>query len=333
MIYSVRRFGLREEFEYRRSGGPDASLDTAAAAEQAAKDEQDRQFLLELGMPASLDYEQQKRWAKEKQFQADSAAQAFREKVVELEETVRKRGRQRLLDAGFSEELGGNDYVRYINCDDPRYDTYKAISRQNELEQKAISRVLGSGPAPSESQDLNEQTAPTSPNEASDEPDGLNAVGTKPKADQTEGDQTDAGGETPAPPATAVDSDSTLGGEGPPEGDAEDQIPVAGRLFRLFTNGIADARIEQAAAIVQADYLSTNDKLEKIDSLLPFPPTASAADMAALLRVSRQAVHKTDWWIRKRRGNKENEIDRREAMHRSRAELNEQDQPVEERCT
>jgi hypothetical protein len=89
-------------------------------------------------------------------------------------------------------------------------------------------------------------------------------------------------------------------------------------LLGIFTNGVSDERVQQAVAIVNQK-LSVQEKLSQIDALLPFPPTASAADLAAALGVSKQAVMKTSWWKQNRKGGKNEEAHRRREVHRQRA--------------
>jgi hypothetical protein len=90
-------------------------------------------------------------------------------------------------------------------------------------------------------------------------------------------------------------------------------------LLRVFTNGLADDRIERASRVLSDDELTANEKLTRIDGLIPFPPTASAEQLGEMLGVSKQAVLKTEWWIQKRKGEKNNEIGRRRAGHNRRA--------------
>ena len=90
-------------------------------------------------------------------------------------------------------------------------------------------------------------------------------------------------------------------------------------LLQLFTNGVADIRIGQASAVLADDGLTANDKLNRIDRLIPFPATASAERLAEALGVSKQAVLKTSWWRQNRKGEKQNEIGRRLDMHKRRA--------------
>lgn len=84
-------------------------------------------------------------------------------------------------------------------------------------------------------------------------------------------------------------------------------------LLRVYTNGVADERLRQAAQVLADDTLTAHEKLTKIDGLLRFPPTASAEQLGAMLGVSKQAVMKTAWWCKNRRGMTDEEIERRQA--------------------
>jgi hypothetical protein len=44
-------------------------------------------------------------------------------------------------------------------------------------------------------------------------------------------------------------------------------------LLRVYTNGLSDDRIAAAAQVVANKRLSVNNKLYKLDKLLPIPPT------------------------------------------------------------
>jgi hypothetical protein len=90
-------------------------------------------------------------------------------------------------------------------------------------------------------------------------------------------------------------------------------------LLRVFTNGIADDRIEKATRLLSDAQLTANEKLTKIDALIPIPATASAEQLGEMLGVTKQAVLKTDWWMQNRKGEKENEVGRRREGHRKRA--------------
>jgi hypothetical protein len=94
-------------------------------------------------------------------------------------------------------------------------------------------------------------------------------------------------------------------------------------LMRLFTNGLTDDRMAKAIRLLENQRLNTNEKLTKIDALIPFPATASAEQLGDMLGVTKQAVLKTDWWIQHRKGEKDNEIGRRREGHRSRAQRRE----------
>ena len=84
-------------------------------------------------------------------------------------------------------------------------------------------------------------------------------------------------------------------------------------LLRVFTDGVADERLRQAAQILTDDTRTAHEKLTKIDDLIRFPPTASAEQLGAMLGVSKQAVMKTAWWCKNRRGMTDEEIERRQA--------------------
>lgn len=90
-------------------------------------------------------------------------------------------------------------------------------------------------------------------------------------------------------------------------------------LLRVFTNGIVDERIKNAAQILDDDNLTANEKLTRIDGLIHFPPTASAEQLGEMLGVSKQAVLKTPWWRKHRRGDLKDQIGRRHAQHKERA--------------
>jgi hypothetical protein len=106
-------------------------------------------------------------------------------------------------------------------------------------------------------------------------------------------------------------------GDAAPLAATENNATLA--LMRIFTNGIADDRIKRATQLLADNDLTVNEKLTKIDALIPFPATASAEQLGGMLGVSKQAILKTDWWIQNRRGEKENEVGRRREGHRKRA--------------
>lgn len=84
-------------------------------------------------------------------------------------------------------------------------------------------------------------------------------------------------------------------------------------LLSVYTNGVADERLRQAAQILTDDTLTAHEKLTKIDGLIRFPPTASAEQLGAMLGVSKQTVMKTAWWCKNRRGMTDDEIERCQA--------------------
>jgi len=104
--------------------------------------------------------------------------------------------------------------------------------------------------------------------------------------------------------------------EQPAASPATDAASLA--LLRVFTNGIVDERIQQATQILADDTLTANEKLTKIDSLMPLPATASAEQLGEMLSVTKQAILKTPWWCRHRRGETREEIDRRFDEHEKR---------------
>jgi hypothetical protein len=110
----------------------------------------------------------------------------------------------------------------------------------------------------------------------------------------------------------------------------EDHAKRITALLRVFTNGLADERIERAAEVLADAQLTANQKLTEIDALMPFPPTASAEQLAGMLGVTKQAVLKTDWWIQNRKGKKEEEIDRRREAHGERAKRYERPGPPDD---
>jgi hypothetical protein len=90
-------------------------------------------------------------------------------------------------------------------------------------------------------------------------------------------------------------------------------------LLRVYTNGLSDDRIAAAAQVVANKRLSVNNKLYKLDKLLPIPSTASAAVLAELFDISKQAVMKTAWWAEHRSGEGAAKVEQRRAIHHDRA--------------
>ena len=139
------------------------------------------------------------------------------------------------------------------------------------------------------------QPPPTQP-VSGDRPGNENATDQQPTADKPAGSPTEA----------------------PPFSQPSDQASI--KLLRMFTDGIVDERIERAMQVLADGNLTANEKLTKIDALIRIPATASAEQLGGMLGLTKQAVLKTDWWIENRRGERDNEIGRRRAQHRRRAE-------------
>lgn len=112
--------------------------------------------------------------------------------------------------------------------------------------------------------------------------------------------------------------------------EAELGAKASHALLRIYTNGIADERFETAVLLLSNSDLTANEKLIKIDALIPFPPTASAEQLAEMLGVTKQAVLKTEWWLQNRKGEKESEVGRRREGHRNRASNYETPSPADE---
>ena len=102
------------------------------------------------------------------------------------------------------------------------------------------------------------------------------------------------------------------------------------RLLSVFTDGMSDDRIRQAASVLKTTSLTVNEKLSQIDEIIPLPATASADQLGSLLGVTRQAVLKSDWWIQHRKGEKASEVGRRREVHRRRAQQYDPEQREDE---
>ena len=107
------------------------------------------------------------------------------------------------------------------------------------------------------------------------------------------------------------------------KGRADDQAVV--RLLNIFTNGLADERLEDMKGILDNDNLSTDEKLQKIDALIPIPPTVSAEKLGKVLGVSKQAIQKTSWYDQKRKGRKNLDAAQRHDVYRQRGKQYEAD--------
>jgi hypothetical protein len=122
-------------------------------------------------------------------------------------------------------------------------------------------------------------------------------------------------------PNTSSAQRSTV--EQPPLDANKEPLPAIWRMMNVFTDGAANVLIRRAVIVLEDETLTCNEKLIKIDSLLPFPPTASGSQLASMLGATKQAVFKTGWWKQNRKGGKRSEIARRLNLHRSRAKQRE----------
>ena len=73
-------------------------------------------------------------------------------------------------------------------------------------------------------------------------------------------------------------------------------------VIRAYTSGVSEERIRQIASIAAQKTLSARERLEKINSILPIPLTATSADLADMFGCSRQNVEATPWWKKNRKG-------------------------------
>jgi hypothetical protein len=94
---------------------------------------------------------------------------------------------------------------------------------------------------------------------------------------------------------------------------------VRAQLLSIFTNGMSDQRFEQAVKVAADESKTVNDRLTEIDERTPFPPTASARDLAKLLRCTHPAIIALPWWQEHRAGNDKKKQREREIAHKARA--------------
>lgn len=113
---------------------------------------------------------------------------------------------------------------------------------------------------------------------------------------------------------------------------SENSYAAVIRLLSVYTNGLADERFGKAANVLDDDKLTLDEKLWKINDLMPMPPTVSAAMLGKLFTskkkpngVSKTAIQNTKWYRVTRKGEKDNEIGRRHEQHRERAQQFERD--------
>jgi hypothetical protein len=118
--------------------------------------------------------------------------------------------------------------------------------------------------------------------------------------------------------------------DAPPAGDSRASSQAKGRLISVYTEGLVDQRLASAADVLLNKSLTTNERLSKIDSSVPIPPTASAAKLGQMLGVTKQAVMRTQWWREHRRNQGADLIGRRHSQHRARAKLHEHESMADE---
>ena len=144
---------------------------------------------------------------------------------------------------------------------------------------------------------------------------------------------------TPPAPGTGADEgkagtttqakqDETPGDEGQPHDPAGD-VSTAVRLLNVYTNGLADERFDKASSVLDSN-LTVDEKLWKIDELMPIPPTVSGEKLGKALGVSKTAVQNTSWYDQKRKGRKDEEIDQREDRLRQRGKTYERDRQTDD---
>ncbi len=122
-------------------------------------------------------------------------------------------------------------------------------------------------------------------------------------------------------------SDNRISSSSPPEATKLAKGSPLALLLGVLTNGLSDERIEKAQQVLDDSRLSANEKLTKLDSLIPIPATASGEQLGTMLGVKKQAVYKSDWWIHNRKGETTSEIGRRKNVHQKRAKEHELPSP------
>jgi hypothetical protein len=90
------------------------------------------------------------------------------------------------------------------------------------------------------------------------------------------------------------------------------------RLINVYTNGTLDTKFTEAAQHIVHESLTANEKLEKLNSLLPIPKSLSARQLGDLLGVTKQAILKTAWWTTNRKGDGDELFSRRQEIHKGR---------------
>ena len=99
----------------------------------------------------------------------------------------------------------------------------------------------------------------------------------------------------------------------PPETQAASEVEfkekevLFSNLLRIYAGKVSDQKFQTMLKVLASDRSTAGEKLEKIDSILPIPPAASAEALGQLLGVTAAAVIQTPWWKKNRKGKKDEE--------------------------
>lgn len=99
----------------------------------------------------------------------------------------------------------------------------------------------------------------------------------------------------------------------PPETQAASEVEfkekevLFSNLLRIYAGKVSDQKFQTMLKVLASDRSTAGEKLEKIDSILPVPPAASAEALGQLLGVTAAAVIQTPWWKKNRKGKKDEE--------------------------
>ena len=83
--------------------------------------------------------------------------------------------------------------------------------------------------------------------------------------------------------------------------ELETEMPTVMRVANAYTGGVADAKIQEIAQVVDSDR-TVNEKLRAMHHIIAIPANLSARALGELLHVSGTAVRKTEWWQKNRYG-------------------------------
>lgn len=124
------------------------------------------------------------------------------------------------------------------------------------------------------------------------------------------------------PPAIAVPATTQANashGRGDADAAMQNNEPMI-RAVGIFSDGVSSPKLRQVADIIKGR-LSINDKLFKIDAIIPIPANRSAPQLGKQLQVSPQAVKKTQWWKTHRQGKQRHIQQERLAKYAARARV------------